>query len=130
MDEKGFENLNIVPLVDIMLVLLTIVLTTSTFIAGKALPVSIPKADGGIAQGRQKYILIEIGRNGYVCIDSKQVSTDELRSCLGQKGKDTPVLVRADKSIELQGFVDIFDLIKKEGFGSVSLQTEARLRNH
>jgi biopolymer transport protein ExbD len=37
MDEKGFESINVIPLVDVMLVLLTIVLTTSTFIAMGAL---------------------------------------------------------------------------------------------
>ena len=43
MDESGFESINIIPLVDVMLVLLTIVLTTSTFIAVGAIPVELPK---------------------------------------------------------------------------------------
>ena len=42
MDEKGFESINVIPLVDVMLVLLTIVLTTSTFIAMGAIPVQLP----------------------------------------------------------------------------------------
>jgi len=44
MDEKEFDYINVIPLVDVMLVLLTIVLTTSTFIATGALRVELPKA--------------------------------------------------------------------------------------
>ena len=44
MDEKAFDYLNVIPLVDVMLVLLTIVLTTSTFIAAGSIQVELPKA--------------------------------------------------------------------------------------
>lgn len=44
MDEKEFDYLNVIPLVDVMLVLLTIVLTTSTFIATGGIKVELPKA--------------------------------------------------------------------------------------
>ncbi len=44
MDEKEFDYLNVIPLVDVMLVLLTIVLTTSTFIATGGIQVELPEA--------------------------------------------------------------------------------------
>ena len=44
MDDQGFNNMNVIPLVDVMLVLLTIVLTTSTFIAVGSIQVELPKA--------------------------------------------------------------------------------------
>ncbi len=44
MEEKEFNYINVIPLVDVMLVLLTIVLTTSTFIASGMINVSLPKA--------------------------------------------------------------------------------------
>ena len=48
MDEKEFDYMNVIPLVDVMLVLLTIVLTTSTFIATGAIPVELPKATASV----------------------------------------------------------------------------------
>lgn len=126
MDEKEFDNMNMVPMIDVMLVLLTIVLTTSTFIAGKSLPLSLPKADGNPAGKKPDTIVVEIDRHGLVHIASLQVSIDELRSDLRQKEKDRPVLVRADKGLELQRFVDVLDLVGNEGFRSVSLQTEIK----
>ena len=41
MKSSGFDYINVIPLVDVMLVLLTIVLTTSTFIAAGAIPVEL-----------------------------------------------------------------------------------------
>ena len=56
MDEKEFDYMNVIPLVDIMLVLLTIVLTTSTFIASGVIPVNLPKAAGAGGGIRSKYL--------------------------------------------------------------------------
>ena len=50
MDQNGFDSINVVPLVDVMLVLLTIVLTTSTFVATGAIPVALPKAENSITE--------------------------------------------------------------------------------
>ena len=61
MDEKAFDYLNVIPLVDVMLVLLTIVLTTSTFIATGGIEVQLPKAaaskPGTPKDGRVRVIL-------------------------------------------------------------------------
>ena len=42
-DEQEFNYINVIPFVDIMLVLLTIILTTSTFVTTGILPISLPK---------------------------------------------------------------------------------------
>ncbi len=44
MEEKSFDYMNVIPLVDVMLVLLTIVLTTSSFVVSGVIPVTLPKA--------------------------------------------------------------------------------------
>ncbi|MGY3610712.1 MULTISPECIES: TonB family protein [unclassified Bradyrhizobium] len=53
MDEQPFETINVVPLVDIMLVLLTMVLTTANFIATGRIPVALPQASHSQAQKHQ-----------------------------------------------------------------------------
>jgi len=126
MDEKEFDYINVVPLVDVMLVLLTIILTTSTFIARKSLPLALPRADGSSESENRNDVIIEIDRHGVVYIDSEHISIDELRVNIKQKERDLHILVKADKSVELQKFVEILDLVKNEGFRSVSLQTEMR----
>jgi biopolymer transport protein ExbD len=125
MEEKEFDYMNVIPLVDVMLVLLTIVLTTSTFIASGAIPVELPKA----SKSRQEILktqTIEIDREGQVYLNARHVSLDGLRDSLQCVGRDLPILIRADRSLELQIFVDVIDVVKNLGFKKVSLQTEEK----
>lgn len=123
MDESGFESINIIPLVDVMLVLLTIVLTTSTFIAVGAIPVQLPKAESSTTAPLQT-ATVEIDKQGLLYLNAQVASLTELRRDLIQIDKKTPIMIRADKSIALEIFVEVMDLVKGIGFTKVSLQTE------
>jgi biopolymer transport protein ExbD len=123
MDENGFESINIIPLVDVMLVLLTIVLTTSTFIAVGAIPVQLPKAESSTTAPLQT-ATVEIDKQGLLYLNAQVASLAELRRDLIQIEKETPIMIRADKSIALEIFVEVMDLVKGLGFTKVSLQTE------
>src|SRR5271169_59793 len=123
MDEKEFDYINVIPLVDVMLVLLTIVLTTSTFIATGALPVELPKAAKSPAD-IGKTLIIEIDVSGNIYMNSQLVSLDELKDSLKARPKETPVLIRADRNCHLQAFVDVLDIVKNLEFKRASLQTE------
>jgi biopolymer transport protein ExbD len=124
MEDSGFESINIIPLVDVMLVLLTIVLTTSTFIAVGAIPVELPKAESSTATPL-KTTTVEIDKQGLLYLDSHVTSLDTLRQNMSQIPRTTPIMIRADKSIALEVFVEVMDLVKGLGFTKVSLQTEA-----
>ncbi|MBM9615523.1 biopolymer transporter ExbD [Desulfobulbus rhabdoformis] len=122
--EKSFDYLNVIPLVDVMLVLLTIVLTTSTFIATGGIQVELPKASSENKPSPLHPKSVVIDREEHIWLEGTQVSLEELSTELAAANRETPVLVRADKSIALQGFVDVFAAIKNLGFSHLSLQTE------
>ena len=124
MKSSGFDYINVIPLVDVMLVLLTIVLTTSTFIASGAIPVELPKAASEAMQ--EKSMTIEIDASGRVHLSSKLVSLPQLKDLMRPMERGRPVLIRADRSVELQPFVDVLEAVKELGFNKVSLQTEKR----
>jgi len=123
MDEKEFNYINVIPLVDVMLVLLTIALTTSTFLATGALPVELPRATKSPAD-IVKTLTIEIDVSGNIYLNSQRVSPDALRDALTARPKETPVLIRADRNSHLQAFVEVLDIVKNLGFKRASLQTE------
>ncbi len=126
MTEEEFNYINVIPFVDIMLVLLTIVLTTSTFMATGLLPIELPKvADTQVES--LKSLIIEIEVEGNIHLNSKLVSLNDLKKSIILFDKKTPVLIRADKNIALQVFVDVLDLIKKTGFEKVNLQTDGSI---
>ena len=124
MDDKAFDYLNVIPLVDIMLVLLTIVLTTSTFIVTGSLRVDVPKVTASEPDYAAPHLIVEISREGVITVNSQEVTRDRLTTVLAAVDRNTPVVVRADKNIPLQSFVDIYEVIKQLGFLKLSLQTE------
>ncbi len=123
MEEKEFDYMNVIPLVDVMLVLLTIVLTTSTFIASGMINVSLPKASA-----EHKEILknqtISIHKDGTVYFNASPMTLDELREKVIHLDRETPMVIRADRDIRLQVFVDVLDIINNLGFRKVAIQTE------
>ncbi|HUJ16910.1 MAG TPA: biopolymer transporter ExbD [Nitrospirota bacterium] len=123
MNEKEFDYINVIPLVDVMLVLLTIVLTTSTFIATGAVRVELPQASKSPAE-ILKTQTIEIDVSGNIYLNSRLTALDELKISLQTTPRETPLLIRADKNIRLQAFVDVLDVVKNLAFKRVSLQTQ------
>lgn len=123
MEEKEFESINVIPLVDVMLVLLTIVLTTSSFIASGLIPMDLPKAQRSSGE-ILKTQTIEIDKGGRIYLNAKPVSLGALKASLSSLNKKGPVLIRADREIILQTFVSVLDIVKGLDFSRVSLQTE------
>jgi len=123
MEEKEFNYINVIPLVDVMLVLLTIVLTTSTFIASGMINVSLPKAS---AESKEilKNQTISIHKDGTVYCNASPMTLDELRENVLRLDRETPMVIRADRDIRLQVFVDVLDIINNLGFRKVAIQTE------
>jgi len=123
MEEKEFDYINVIPFIDIMLVLLTIVLTTSTFIARGAIPMELPRVSSH-QPGTIKSISIDIDRQSALYVNAKPVPLVRLGDAIRAFSPETPVLIRADKAIALQVFVEVMDVIRNRGFKKLSLQTE------
>lgn len=123
MEDKEFDYINVIPLVDVMLVLLTIVLTTSTFIASGVIPVELPRASKN-QEEILKTQIIEIDKGGSVYLNSKVLSIEGLKNSIKTINRETPILIRADRDIALQLFVDVLDAVKSIGFKKASIQTE------
>ena len=125
MDEKPFETMNVIPFVDIMLVLLTIVLTTSSFIASGRIPVNLPQASKSVAE-TDKAAIIELSAAGDMYLNNRAVTLESLRTLLLPIGRETGFVIRADKEISLQRFIDVADVLKQLGFKKVAVQTKSR----
>ena|SRR5271157_5562661 len=125
MEEKEFDYINVIPLVDVMLVLLTIVLMTSTFIATGMISVSLPKASQTQTEAMKRQI-ISLDQSGVIYFNSTKVSLEELGMKVRDIDKNTPLILRADKDTKLQVFVDVLDLLNSSGFKKVAIQTERK----
>ncbi|NLX19987.1 MAG: biopolymer transporter ExbD [Desulfobulbus sp.] len=126
MDEREFDYLNVIPLVDVMLVMLTIVLTTSTFIATGGIKVDLPKAEAVQDASAQHPLNIAITKEGIIWVEDSETPLPELAAALEDVDRNTPITIRADKDIALQLFVDVYESMKQLEFTTLSLQTEQK----
>ena len=123
MENESFSGINIIPLVDIMLVLLTIVLITSTFMVRGVIPVSLPKSDAA-GELAKEVINIDMTVDGTVYFKGVPVVFSDLPILLAEYDRGLQVLINADKEMTLQPFVTMVDTLKSCGFTKVSIQTE------
>lgn len=119
--KQEIDQINVIPLVDVMLVLLVIVLTTATFISTGQIPVNLAKAKA-VSDRKDIPIIITLTSEGGLFINDKPVADGELPSTLLAESRESAVLVRADKVTLLEKFVALVDEIRGLGFHQVSLE--------
>ena len=119
--ERELNQINVIPLVDVMLVLLVIVLTTATFITTGQIPVDLPKAKEA-GDRREVPLVITLTADGRLYMNEQPVSDDGLKTLLSPHPKESPVVVRADRVTMLERFVEVVDAVRGLGFRQVSLE--------
>lgn len=119
--KQDIDQINVIPLVDVMLVLLVIVLTTATFISTGQIPVNLAKAKA-VSDRKDVPIIITLTSEGGLFVNDKPVADGELPSTLVAESRESAVVVRADKVTLLEKFVALVDEIRGLGFQQVSLE--------
>lgn len=120
---KRVEGINVVPLIDVVLVLLAIVLTISTFVASGAIKLDLPKAASSKEQQPQK-IEIAINENGTMFWNGKEKSQSELSQAIMTLGSDASVSVLGDKKAFFNDFIFILDQLKLQKIEKISIVTK------
>lgn len=119
--EREVNQINVIPLVDVMLVLLVIVLTTATFISTGQIPVNLAKAKEA-GDRKDVPLVVTLTANGELFLNDQPIPADGLKTLLLAHPRESLVVVRADKVTVLERFVAVVDEIRGLGFQSVSLE--------
>lgn len=119
--ERELDQINVIPLVDVMLVLLVIVLTSATFITTGQFPVELAKAKEA-GEHRDVPLVITLTSSGSMYINDESVSPERLRTVLDPHPRESMVVVRADRVTVLERFVGVVDEVRGLGFRQVSLE--------
>jgi biopolymer transport protein ExbD len=121
---KKFDQINVLPFIDIMLVLLVIVLTSASFVSKGTIPVDLPEAEGAAAP-IEKFTSIVIDRQGHLFFDDTKISFEELKTRVAKMDpKKAAILIKSDAKSQFQNFVRVIDLLKTRGFEKVSIETK------
>ena len=124
---RKMDSINIVPFIDIMLVLLVIVLTSATFIAQGKIPIAIPKAQGSDSMNKtQKTLEIAIDAQGQYYMDGKIMDLNAIAQSLQSIPKDTPILLRGDQKSYFEQFVQLVGVLNQSGHSNVDVEVEQK----
>ena len=124
MQIKKFESINVVPFIDIMLVLLVIVLTTATFVAKGIIPVDLPDSKSAAKDDNEKKLTITIKPNGEILFGKEHVLKENLKSALTEYKNTTPVHINCDKEAKFDIFVEVLDTLKLQDFKNLGIITK------
>ncbi|WHZ14157.1 MAG: Biopolymer transport protein ExbD/TolR [Nitrospira sp.] len=119
--KRELQDINVIPLVDVMLVLLVIVLTTATFITTGRVPVELAKAKEA-GDRKDVPLVITLTSEGQLFMNDRPVPSDGLKIVLTPHPREYSVLVRADRVTLLERFVSVVDEVRGLGFKQVNLE--------
>jgi len=117
---KKVEGINVVPLIDIMLVLLTIVLTVSSFIALGKIEITLPQASN-VTKIEPKFFEIGITEEHQFFINSERISKDRLVAKFDSLTKEDSVAISADKMAAYEDFIYVIDLLKQKQIEKIGM---------
>jgi biopolymer transport protein TolR len=120
---KPMAEINVTPLVDVMLVLLIIFMVTAPMITS-SVNVNLPQANAKPAPNPSKPVTISVNAQGQVFLGNTQVELPNLVATLQQASQanpDTAIFVRGDKDVPYGTMIQVMATITQGGFTKVAL---------
>ncbi|TLD86741.1 TonB system transport protein ExbD [Helicobacter sp. MIT 05-5294] len=119
------EGLNIVPFIDVILVLLAMVLSISTFIAHGEIKIELPKSDSSEQSSDDSHKLqIIINAENVFYIEDKEASLEEITEKINALDKQTIVELKSDKNAKFDSFIQIIDILRSQHHENFQIITE------
>ena len=125
------SDINVTPLVDVMLVLLIIMMLVAPLLQ-QGVPVKLPTAANTTDKPEtQDQTVLAIGRNKELYVNAKPVTEGELATRINEileNKKEKVVLIKADEEVEYGAVMAAMDLLRQAGVEDIGLVTERKLK--
>ncbi len=125
-DDNGMNEMNLIPLIDIMLVLMIIFLVTAT-VLNPSVPLDLPKTSATVNDAPPEVLQISIDAEGGIYWDREKLSLDELSARLGEQvaaGKNPQINLRADKEGKYDMVAQVLALASQSGMTKIAFVSE------
>jgi biopolymer transport protein TolR len=120
------SEINVTPLVDIMLVLLIIFMLTANLIAKQAIEVELPRASQSTSLNPTT-LVITLTRDGTLYLNGKPTAAPALREAVAdavRKDPKTQAIISGDKAVSHGRIVWVLDVVKSLGVASFAIQID------
>jgi len=124
MRRQRFDTINVVPFIDIMLVLLVIVLTTASFIQTGLIKLDLPSSSSEQKEQPKKELKISIKKSGEIFFDKEKVAKEDVEKTLLTHDKKNPIHLYCDKEAQFDKFVFLLDILKKNSYENLGIVTK------
>lgn len=124
--DDSISQINVTPLVDVMLVLLVIFMVTAPILQ-QGLQVDLPEVAAGGLAGQDEQLVVIVTRDGRIQLNDRPLQPDELRqklTAIAQVRPDRQVYLRADKSVPYGKVVEVMAAIRNAGIKKLGMVTE------
>jgi len=129
-DELGdgsMSQINVTPLVDVMLVLLVIFMVT-TPILQQGVGVELPRVEADPMAGQEDQLVVAVSREGEVYLNAAELEIETLQTTLAAAVRNRPdqtVYLRADKNVMYGRVVEVMAAVRRAGVVRLGMVTEA-----
>ena len=129
--DKGtapMSDINMTPLIDVMLVLVVIFIITAPLLAS-SIKLDLPRTDAATPSEAPRFLLLVLDKAGQVFINDKPVAPDALARELAQaaaQNPDTEVQLRADEAVPYGRVVELMGAAQKAGLNRIGFMADAR----
>jgi biopolymer transport protein TolR len=122
----ALSEINVTPLVDVMLVLLIIFMISAPLLTA-GVPIELPKTEAAALQNQQQPITVSIRTDGSIFVGEQPIAFSQLAprlQALAGDEKSKPVYVRADAKATYEVVAQVMASLSTQGFSSINLITE------
>ncbi len=120
---RAMSDINVTPMVDVMLVLLVIFMVTAPLITA-GVDVDLPKASASQMTGQDEPLVVSLTKDGDIYLMDSQVNRDDLVAklrAITENKRDTRIFVKGDKAVDYGQVMDLMGRINEAGFSKVAL---------
>jgi len=125
--KRPLSEINVTPLVDVMLVLLIIFMVSAPLLS-VAVPVELPRTEASAVDASDDPVVISIKRDGAIYVGESEVSFDRLvlsvAQAAGSDGREKVVSVRGDGRAPYQAVARVMARLSSAGFTKLNLITD------
>lgn len=118
---KRIDTINVIPFIDIMLVLLAVVLTTATFIAQGVIPVTLPETSNIVEPADAASLRITITRQGEIHVGDESRTLETLDGDVRAHGQQARWVLSVDRDADFGRFVEVIDIFKRHHVDNLSI---------
>ncbi len=125
-------EMNLVPLIDVLLVIIIFLIVSATFARTSELQINLPTAEANAPQDKPLVVNVDIDASGHYLINSAEVAEPSVEAIgqalrkAGGEGKEPTIIINADAKAEHQNVINVMEAARTVGYTHITFATQSK----